>query len=134
MFLKKKRDGTIKGRAFADGRKQQETAVAGAATSPTVFLESVLINATTDAYEERDVVIVDVPGAFLRANMDEEVIMAIRGHLAELMVKVAPDIYHTGSTSPLMPTTTSQYYTYVKLQKALYGCVSGVHYYYSTKS
>jgi hypothetical protein len=62
MFLKEKRDGTIKCRACADGRNQRETAVPGAATSPTVALESVLITTTIDAYEERDVAIADVPG------------------------------------------------------------------------
>jgi hypothetical protein len=79
MFLKEKRDGTIKGRACADGRKQRETAVPGAATPPTVALESVLITVTIGAYEERDVAIIDVPGAFLSADIDEEGIMTIRG-------------------------------------------------------
>jgi hypothetical protein len=67
--------------------------VPGGATPPTVSLEAVLITATIDAYEERDVAIIDVPGAFLSADMDEEVIMTIRGRLAELMVKAAPNIY-----------------------------------------
>jgi hypothetical protein len=63
MFLNEKRDGTIKRRACADGRKQRETAVPGAATSPTVAVES-------------------VPGAFLSADMDEYVLMTINGRLA----------------------------------------------------
>jgi hypothetical protein len=67
--------------------------VPGAATPPTLSLEAVLITSTIDAYEERDVAIVDTPGAFLSADMDEEVIMTIRGRLAELMVKAAPNIY-----------------------------------------
>jgi hypothetical protein len=67
--------------------------VPGDATSPTVALESVPIIATIDAYEGRDVAVVDVPGAFLSADMDEEVIMTIRGRLSELMVKAAPNIY-----------------------------------------
>jgi hypothetical protein len=53
MFLKEKRDGTVKGRTCADGRKQRETAEPGAATSPTVSLESVLITSTIEAYEGR---------------------------------------------------------------------------------
>jgi peroxiredoxin len=40
-----------------------------------VSLEAVLITSTTDAFEGRDVAIVDVPGAFLTVNMDEEVLM-----------------------------------------------------------
>jgi hypothetical protein len=70
MFPKEQRDGTIKGRACAYGRKQRETAIPGAATPPTVSLEAVLIAATINAYEERDVAIVDVPGASPSADMD----------------------------------------------------------------
>ena len=36
MFLKKKRDGTIKGRGCADGRKQHETTNKDDASAPTV--------------------------------------------------------------------------------------------------
>jgi hypothetical protein len=119
MFLKEKRDGTIKGRACADGRKQRETAVPGAATSPTVAVESVMITATIDAHEGRDVAVVDVPGAFLSADMDEYVIMTIKGRLAELMVKAAPNIYRKYITLD----ANNQPILYVKLQKALYGCL-----------
>jgi hypothetical protein len=65
MFLKEKRDGTTKGRACADGRKQQEGSTKSDATSPTVSLEAVLITSTIDTFEGRDIAIVDVPGAFL---------------------------------------------------------------------
>jgi hypothetical protein len=84
-----------------------------------VALESVLITATIDAYEERDVAIVDVPGAFLSADMDEEVIMTIRGRLVELMVKTALNIYRKYITLD----ANNQPILYVKLQKALYGCL-----------
>jgi hypothetical protein len=56
-------------------------------------LTSVLITATIDVFERRDVAIVDVPGAFLTADMDEEVIMCPRARLSGLMVKTAPNIY-----------------------------------------
>jgi hypothetical protein len=93
--------------------------VTGDATSPTVALESVLITATIYAFEERDVAIVDVPGAFLSTDMDDEVIMTIRGRLAELMVKAAPTIYRKYITID----ANNQPILYVKLQKALYGCL-----------
>jgi hypothetical protein len=64
MFLKEKRDGTIKGRTCADGMKQRKTAEPGAATSPTVSLESVLIASTIEAFEGREVAVVDIPGAY----------------------------------------------------------------------
>jgi predicted transcriptional regulator len=38
MFLKEKRDGTIKGRTCADGRKQREGSTKSDATSPTLAL------------------------------------------------------------------------------------------------
>jgi hypothetical protein len=119
MFLKEKRDGYIKGRACADGRKQREGSTKSDATSPTVALESVLITATIDAFEKREVAIVDVPGAYLTADMDEEVFMCIRGKLAELMVKTAPDIYR----NYIYVGPDNKPVLYVKLQKALYGCL-----------
>jgi hypothetical protein len=119
MFLKEKRDGTIKGRACADGRKQRETAVPGAATFPTVAVESVMITATIDAHKGRDVAVVDVPGAFLSLGMDEYVLMTIKGRLAELMVKAAPNMYRKYITLD----ANNQPILYVKLQKALYGCL-----------
>jgi hypothetical protein len=61
MFLKEKRDGKIKGKTCADGRKQREGSTKSEATSPTVALDSVLITATIDAFEIRDVAIMDVP-------------------------------------------------------------------------
>jgi hypothetical protein len=52
-----------------------------------------LITSVIDAYEGRDIVVVDIPGAFLSADMDEEVIMTLCGRLAEMMVKTAPNMY-----------------------------------------
>jgi hypothetical protein len=118
-FLKENRDGSIKGQTCADGRKQRAGSAKSDTTSPTVLVESVLITSMIDAFDGRDFAIVDVPGAFLMVNMDEEVYTSIMGHLAEIMVKTAPDIYRkcvsTGpDNKPIM---------YVKLQKALYGCL-----------
>jgi hypothetical protein len=119
MFLKEKRDGIIKGRACADGRKQRETETPGDAASPTVLVESVMITAAVEAHEGRAVVVIDVPGAFLSADMDEEVLMTLRGRLAELMVKTAPNIYRKYITLD----SNNRLVLYVLLQKALYGCL-----------
>ena len=35
----------------------------------------------------------DILGAFLHAELDEEVIMVLKGQLAELMVQLAPNLY-----------------------------------------
>ena len=70
MFVKEKRDGTIKGRACAYGPKQREGYQNKDATSPTVLLESVLITSSIDAHERRDVAVVKMPGVFLTSDMD----------------------------------------------------------------
>ena len=48
MFIKEKRDGTIKARGYADGRKQCKKYSNADATSPTVSTEVVLISAVID--------------------------------------------------------------------------------------
>jgi hypothetical protein len=63
MFLKEKQKRSIKGRSCADGRKQRKRSTKAEATSPTVSLDSVLITAMIDAFDNRDVTIVDAPGA-----------------------------------------------------------------------
>ena len=56
-------------------------------------LEAVLITAVVDAYEHRDMAIVDIPGAYLSSDMDEEVHLCLRGRMSEMMVKIAPEVY-----------------------------------------
>ena len=52
-----------------------------------------MITSAIEAHEERDVAVIDLPGAYLHAMSDEEVLMLLKGPLAELMVKVDPSIY-----------------------------------------
>ncbi len=73
MFLKRKRCGKVKGRGCADGRKQRSYVTREDAASPTVSTEAIFITALIDAFENREVAIIDVPGAFMQADMDEEV-------------------------------------------------------------
>ena len=93
MFLKEKRNGTVKGRGCADGRKQQATITKEEASSPTVAMESVMLSCTIDAKEERDVGIVDLPGAFMQADMEDIVHMKLEGKMAELLIRITPNLY-----------------------------------------
>ena len=52
-----------------------------------------MLTATIEALEGRYVAVVDIPGAYLSADMDDEVHMVFRGTLAELIVAADPDIY-----------------------------------------
>ena len=70
MHLKKKRNGKIKGRSCADGWPQRKVSTKEEVASLTVATESVFITATIDAFENRDVATVDMPGAFLHTKVD----------------------------------------------------------------
>ena len=96
LFLKQKRDQTIKGRMVASGNKQRNHIDKTDATSPTAYLESVLLTTTIDAKEGGDVTIVDTPNAFVTTRIekkDDIATIRLRGKLAELMVATAPEIY-----------------------------------------
>ena len=82
IFLKDKRDGTIKAQGCADRRKQRKKYDNAEATSPTVSTEAVLISAVIDAYKERDVAVVDISGAYLSADMDNDMFVIFRGTMA----------------------------------------------------
>ena len=71
MFLKKKRCGTIKGRRCTDGQKQRAYITKEESTSPTISTEAVFLMAVIDAWENRKVVVLDVPGAFMQVGMDQ---------------------------------------------------------------
>ena len=52
MFLTEMRDGTIKARTCADGRKQRESTENHDTASPTAMLESIFITAAIGAKEQ----------------------------------------------------------------------------------
>lgn len=93
MFLTEKRCGRIKARACVNGSPQRQYIPKEDAASPTVMLDSVMITSAVDAHEERHVVTCDIPGAFLHADLHDEVVMVLRGQLADLMVDVEPSLY-----------------------------------------
>jgi hypothetical protein len=116
MFLKQKRNGTIKGRGCADGRKQREYTTKEEASSPTVAIESVMLSCVIDAKEGRDIATVDIPGAFMQADMDEVVHMKLEGKMAELLVRIDPKLYRKH-----VQMEKGKPVLYVELRKALYG-------------
>ena len=82
ISLKEKRDGNFKGRACADGQKQYEGPKNKDTISPTLALESVLITSYIEVHERRGMDMVGIPGTFLNAYMDNDVIMILIGRLA----------------------------------------------------
>ena len=116
MFLSKKRCGRIKARGCADGRKQRETTKKEDASAPTVSIEAVMLSAVIDATEGRDVATVDIPGAFMQADIDEVVHVKFEGEIAEMLVKLDPQLYRK-----YVKDENGKTVLYVELLKALYG-------------
>eukprot|EP00957_Ditylum_brightwellii_P118827 9063876-Ditylum_brightwellii.AAC.1 len=104
----------IKGLECADNRKEQGQISKEDAASSMVAPESVSITSMIDAKENRDVATTDMTGAYLKAEMDDYVIMVLEGSLAELLVKTVPTIYRT----------------HVQLKMALYSCLKSALLFY----
>jgi len=118
MFLKWKRCGKIKGHGCADGQKQRAYTAREDAASPTVATESIFLTAVIDALEGHDVAIIDVPGAFMQADMDELVHVRFTGKMLDLLIEIDADMYE-----PCVVMEGKERVMYVELLKALYGTV-----------
>jgi len=63
------------------------------------------------------VAVTDIPGAFLHADMEDDVHMLLKGTIAELIVKLDPTLY----SKYIWENKQGKPMLYVKLRKALYG-------------
>jgi hypothetical protein len=85
----------------------------------------VFVTAAIDAKENREVVTIDIPGAFLHATNDDYVVMRMNGTLAELMAKTDPKLYRKYLTDE-----KGKKVLYLRLQKALYGMMKSALLFY----
>ena len=125
IFLKEKRNGTVKAQSCANGSVQRDHVAKGEAASPTVALELVFVSAAIDAKENREVVTIDIPGAFLHAINDNYVVMRMDGRIAKLMAKTDPKLYRKYLTDEKQKKVL-----YLRLQKALYGMLKSALLFY----
>ena len=117
MFLKQKRCGKIKGRGCADGRKQRLYMNRDQVSAPTVATESLLLTFLIDAMERREVVTVDIPGAFMQSDLEgEDMHMKLEGGMVQILERIDPNLY-----SKYKKSENGKTVLYVKLKKALYG-------------
>lgn len=120
MFLTEKRDKTVKARMVYNGKPTREWLSREDSASPTAAHESVLL--TGDANENRDVMISDVPNAFIQALMpkiegsDERVIMKITVVLVYMLIQLNPELY-----GPYVVYKNGCKVLYVQVLRALYG-------------
>ncbi len=95
------------------------------AAAPTVALKSIFMTATIDAKEKREVVTIDIPGAFLHADNEDKVIMKMNGSLVELMLKTDQKIYWK-----YVRIEKGRQVLYPRLQKALYSMMKSALLFY----
>ena len=94
--------------------------------SPTVSHYIIFITIAIEAYEGCNVVVIDLPGAFLHTEMDEHIIVVPKGQLAEMMALVEPKLY----MKYIMTNSNGQLMMYMKMQKTLYGLLGSILMFY----
>ena len=127
-LIKQKRDGSLKGFACADGRKQrkylsEDTKI----SSPTVSVEEFFTTLLIDAYEGRHVATFDVTGAFLQPELpeqDHKVVLKLRGMFVDIMCRVNPEyqdtVIYEGGVKVL----------YMRVLRSIYGCIEAAMLWY----
>ncbi len=83
------------------------------------------MTSTIDAKESREMVIIDIPGAFLHSTNEDYVIMQMNRTLAELMSKMDPKLYRK-----YLIDKKGKKVLYLHLQKALYGMMKSALLFY----
>ena len=84
-----------------------------------------MLTAIIDELEGRDLAVVDIPRAYLSADMDNEVHVVFRGMLAEMMVMADPALYWL-----FVSYEKGNPVRNVRLQKSLYGCLKSTLLFY----
>jgi Reverse transcriptase (RNA-dependent DNA polymerase) len=96
LFLKKKRCGAIKGRTVAGGNKQRSYTTKDEVSSPTVSTNALMLSCIVDAHEERDVMTIDIPNAFIQTKVEnptDRALIKIKGLLVDVLLEIAPEVY-----------------------------------------
>ena len=114
MFLKHKSSGKIKGRGCTDGRKQHSHIAKEDTMSPTVSTEAVFLIAVVDAWENCNMVVMDVSGVFMQADMDDPIHVRFYGEMVDKLLEIDHDLY-----SPYIVEENGVCVLYVELLKAL---------------
>ena len=95
-FVEEKYDSRIKDRICVVRSSQRRYISKEEPASPTVVTEAIFITGVIEAKEERDIITLDIPNAFIQTAMltdIERTIIKIRGILVGILVKIAPQVY-----------------------------------------
>ena len=90
-------------------------------SSPTANFESLVTTLLTNAYEQRDVAICNIPGAFLQAKLkmdnNERTLMGLEGEFVDIMCDVNPEY------KPNITYVKGKMTLYLEIIQAVYGCL-----------
>ena len=87
QLIKEKKDGKIKGQACVNGSRQRLYTAEEDASSPTVSTEALLITGAIDAAEERFIATCVITGAFLKAEIDDFVLIVLHENEIDALVQ-----------------------------------------------
>ena len=129
MFLKEKKDSAgkvekIKARLVAGGHRQDKSLYSDL-SSPTVSTTSVFAVSAIAAKEKRLCEVGDIPGAYLNANLEAVVHMALDRIMSDELCKLDPSYAQYRDERGRIA---------VQLLKALYGCVESAKLWYDDLS
>ena len=98
IFLKEKKDGTLKAQTVLGGNVQPDYITKDEASLPTAYTEAVIITAIVDNKERRDVATVDIPNAICQtvitnADAEHHIIVRLQGALVDMLQEIAPEVY-----------------------------------------
>jgi len=117
-LIKEKRSSVLKGRTCTDGSAQRTMYMKEDKTaSPTVSTDALMLSLMIDAFEHRDMATADVVGAYMNAEMLDFVLLRLVGDTVDIMCHLNPRY----SSSVVMEG--GKKVLYLRLLKALYGCV-----------
>ena len=72
LLLAQKPDGSIKGRKVYNGKPTHAWVLKENAASPTVSNEALFLTITIDANEDQDVMLADIPNAFVQTKLERK--------------------------------------------------------------
>ena len=133
MFLKRKWIEKTKGRDCADGRPQRDYITKEESSSPTVSLYALMSSCVMNALDNRKVITVDIPGAFLQGDWPQDEhpgYIMFEGIMVEIICEIDPS-YHM---NVIWSKDHKKKFVYGWLVKAVYGTLLGAIIFYNKLS
>ena len=115
--IKLKRSKTLKGRVVADGRPQRKKYDKSQRSSATCHQDTIMMSLLIDAMERRCIGTGDVPGAFLHAHLKDFTLICFERETVDIIRSINPEY------EKLVIVENGKRVLYLRLNKALYGCV-----------